>query len=178
MTMPGRLSLCLELALAAGAVAVAGSWLLPADRGACVVLTGAQSAVQQARVVLVTSPEALASLWLEHRGLPSQAKYDFYFDKAGVPQVDFATHVVVAVFVGERSNTAALRLDSLETDEGVTTLRYAANSYQSGETADEAHPYGFFVLPRPDEALQVDEQLYAMTGPSRIEPRAIFEPVR
>ena len=160
---------------AALAAILYGAVLAPsADHGPCVLLTGADSMIGRPRVVLVTSSPGWASLWLEHKGLPENTRYDFYFNRAGVPEVDFATHVVVAVFAGPRTNTSGLRLDALETDDDGTTLRYAAKSYQTLEKADEGQPFGFFILPRFEGALQVEEQIYSMAGPSRVEPRGSF----
>lgn len=165
---------------AALAAILCGAALAPSadEQGACVLLTGADSVIGQPRVVLVTAPQEWASLWLEHRGLPEDARYDFFFNRAGVPEVDFATHVVVAVFSGSLTNAAGLKLDALETAEGRTTLRYAAKSYQTlvepGAEAAAARPFGLFVVPRFEGPLQVEEQLYSMLGPSRVEARASF----
>jgi len=187
MLTSSKWSLCLDVAIATLAFAALRPAPAPApaaaDRGTCLLLTGANSAIREPRVELVSAPEEWARLWLEHRGSPPVERYDSFLNKAGLPVVDFATHVVVAVFVGETANIAGLRVEGEASDAGAaaadhTTLRYASNSYQTLGEAEPARPFGFFVLPSGDRPLVVEEQLYSMTGPSRVEARARFEPPR
>jgi len=183
MLTASKWTLCLDLALATLAFAAVRP-AAPADRGACLLLTGANSAVREARVELVSTTEDWARLWLEHRGAPPVERYDLFLNKAGLPVVDFETHVVVAVFVGETANVAGLRVEAVEPAGAAepssdhVTLRYAANAFQTLGEAEPGRPFGFFVLPRPDRALQVEEQLYSMVGPTRVEQRARFEAPR
>ena len=177
MLTASKWTLCLDLALAGLALAVLRP-AAPADRGACLLLTGAISAVREPRVELVSTSEDWARLWLEHRGSPPVDRYDFFYNKAGVPVVDFETHVVVVVFVGDTANTSGLRVEAVEPTGDHATLRYAENSYQTLGDAEPARPFGFFVLPRTDRPLVVEEQLYSMAGPTRIEQRARFEAPR
>ena len=179
MLTASKWTLCLDLALASLAFAAVRP-SAPADRGPCLLLTGANSAVREARVELVSTSEDWARLWLEHRGAPPVERYDLFLNKAGLPVVDFETHVVVAVFVGETANVAGLRVEAVEPGEASdhATLRYASNSYQTLGESEPARPFGFFVLPRGDRPLVVEEQLYSMVGPTRIEMRASFPGLR
>ncbi|HZL99256.1 MAG TPA: hypothetical protein VFD43_03300 [Planctomycetota bacterium] len=167
-------SWCAGLVLGVAAAVMAAATGPAADAGPCVLLTGADSAIREPRIVLVTTADQWAALWLEHRGLPERVPYDTYYNPAGLPEIDFATHAVVGVFDGEGHNCAGLRTEALVPGPGETTLRYSSKSYQTLGEAEPTRPYGFFVLPRPAGALQVEEQLYSMAGPSRIEPRASF----
>jgi hypothetical protein len=73
-----------------------------------VTISGANSHVTTARCVRITTHEEWAALWLEHVGLPPKSKYDLYFNKAGLPVVDFEHCIVVAVFLGATNNCAGV----------------------------------------------------------------------
>ncbi len=71
-----------------------------------VTLTGAHSHVTVARCVRIPTHDAWAALWLEHLGEPPRARYDLYFNTAGLPLVDFERCMVIAVFDGATENSA------------------------------------------------------------------------
>jgi hypothetical protein len=134
-----------------------------------VTLSGAQSHVSEERCVRITTQEEWAALWLEHLGHPAKPKYDIYFNKAGLPVVDFEHCMVVAVFGGEGSNCAgvsavagALEDPDAETltpvANGEEVLRLSWHSYQSSDRADPVCTFGFFVLPRSSAPLVVQDR--------------------
>jgi len=144
-------------------------------RGPCVVLSGADSTIADARCVRITTLEDWAALWREHQGLPPRPKSENRKPyEVDLPQVDFTTHVVIGVFEGETVNSRGLTAVALESAEGRSILRYESQSYQTMEEVDHVRPYGFFVLPRTGEALDLEEQLGMPGGASRIEPRQSF----
>ena len=132
-----------------------------------VVLSGSQSHVSKAATHLITSRQAWTNLWLEHVGEKPDVEYSQFYNRAGVPEVDFNACMVVAVFVGSASNNAGLTVHSTEEIDGVLVIRFDMKSYQSRGGADDGAPYGFFIIPRTEQAvlLQVNKQSYR----SRIE---------
>ncbi|HEX5011529.1 MAG TPA: hypothetical protein VFY71_14125 [Planctomycetota bacterium] len=174
----------LVAALCAAPGPVPGTTLTP-----LVTITGRESHVTEARCLRVTSADEWAALWLEHVGEPPNPEYNqhkLYFNKAGLPVVDFERCLVVAVFRGAGSNCAGVSavagpLEDPEAEtktpvaEGDEVLRLSWHSYQSGTPADSVSPFGFFVLPRNSAPLVVQDRRMPMgEGHGRIEERARF----
>lgn len=166
---------------------VLGAWqvapLVPAPTlEPLVTLSGAESAVTQARCVRVSAQADLVALWLEHRGLPPDPDYSAYYDPAGVPVVDFARCEVVAVFGGATNNVAgydALPAQSPAEVDAPAVLRVRARSYQTagpGGGAQPATPWACFVVPRSDGPLVVQQHHPSMGGgPGRVVELARLE---
>lgn len=136
-----------------------------------VTLSGADSAVREARCVRVSAPEAWVALWLEHAGHAADADYSLYYNPAGVPAVDFARCEVVAVFGGATANIAGY--DALPAAApaaaGAAVLVVQSRSYQTAGPAPDggarrATPFGFFVVPRVAGPLRVEQHLPRMGG--------------
>jgi|GEM_PF-1249444 len=145
-----------------------------------VTLTGADSHVTEARCLRITSADEWATTWLEHVGAPPKPKYDAYYNKAGLPVVDFEHCMVIAVFAGATQNTAGASAVSgpLEdpaadvktpTAEGDDVLRLSWHSYQTMGPderggAEDVTPFGFFVVPRSAAPLVVQDRQMPMGG--------------
>jgi len=126
---------------------------------------------------------------LEHVGEQPNPKYNFFFNKAGLPVVDFERCMVVAVFDGATQNTAGVSAHSgpladpeaevkTPTAEGDDVLRLSWHGYQTAGPeggGNDATPFGFFVLPRSPAPLVVqDRNMPLGGGHGRIEERARF----
>ena len=132
-----------------------------------VVLSGTHSHITNAVCHRVTSRQDWTKLWLEHVGDKPNPKYSHYYNRSGVPEVDFSTCMVIAVFMGRESNNAGLNVLSTSKRNGEVVIRFDTKYYQSRETGDDVTPYGFFIIPRTEQAilLQINKQSYR----SRIE---------
>jgi hypothetical protein len=139
----------------------------PADEGVdagpplapCVVLTGSDSAIHEERCLRVTSEDEWVALWLEHRKYPPKPDYSFYFNSAKVPVIDFATHEVLALFLGDRQ-AYSVACKGLERDGDVLTLRFESASYSVVGKPVAKTPFGFFVLPRWRGTIAVELMIY------------------
>lgn len=161
----------------------------PATLRPLVTIAGSGSQVATERCLRITTQEEWAAVWLEHLGQPPKPKYDVYFNKAGLPVVDFEHCMVVAVFLGATNNCAGVSAVTgpLEDPEAETktpvaagdeVLRLSWHSYQTSGTGKgsgivDASPYGFFVLPRSSAPLVVqDREMPLGGGHGRIVERA------
>lgn len=135
-----------------------------------VVLSGAHSHITNAAYHRVTSRQDWTELWLEHVGDRPSPQYSQYYNRAGVPDVDFSTCMVIAVFMGSGWNNAGLTVLSTRKRNGEMVIGFDTKHYQSRETGDEVTPYGFFIIPLTEQAvqLQINKQSYR----SRIEKGA------
>jgi hypothetical protein len=70
--------------------------------------TGTNSHVLDERCLRITTQAEWSALWLEHVGEPPKPQCDMYFNKAGLPVVDFERCMVMAVFGGATNNVAGL----------------------------------------------------------------------
>jgi len=151
-----------------------------------VTLSGADSRVTDARCLRITTADEWAATWLEHVGAPPKPKYDLYYNKAGLPVVDFERCMVIAVFAGATANTAGVSAHGgpltdpdakvqTPTAEGDDVLRLSWHGYQSGIPADSVTAFGFFVVPRSTAPLVVQDREMPMgEGRGRIVERARF----
>ena len=140
-----------------------------------VTLTGADSHVTEARCLRITTADEWAATWLEHVGAPPKPKYDLYYNKAGLPVVDFERCMVIAVFAGARGNCAGVSawtgpIEDPEADTktpvaaGDEVLRLSWHNFQSAAGVVDATPFGFFIVPRSPAPLVVQDRQMPMGG--------------
>jgi hypothetical protein len=142
--------------------------------GACVALTGPSSAVEESDTVLARTTEEWVALWARHAGREVKRPYDFFHNKAGVPEVDFARFMVLGVFAGATNNCAGYSCRSAAPRDDVLVVDVEPKSYQTGPTIDDVTPFAFFVLPRTEGRVHVDETIVFPGGSQRMEPLADF----
>ncbi|MCA8951760.1 MAG: hypothetical protein KDE27_19785 [Planctomycetes bacterium] len=139
--------------------------LPPAHFGALVTCSGDNSKVAAARTLRVTDAGTWAKLWLEHLGQPiPDGDYGWYTNHREIPEIDFEHCTVVAVCRGKRRNEIGLRAVEAFVHDGTTTLRLDPKSVQSIGAAMRTQPFGFFVLPRVDGAIVVEENAQNRIG--------------
>jgi hypothetical protein len=182
------------LARAAGALLIAALCVAPRPAPAATVapfvtLSGANSHVTEARCLRITTADDWAAIWLEHVGEPPKPQYNLYFNKAGLPVVDFERCMVIAVFAGASGNCAGVSAVAgpLEDPEAETktpvaagdmVLRLAWHEYQTAGPDGggvDANPFGFFVVPRTQAPLVVQDRVMPLGGGhGRLEQRALL----
>ncbi len=138
-------------------------------------LTGPKSFVETAEAHRARSAAEFEKLWLRHAG---KTENDAFYNAAGVPDIDFDRCMVIAVFQGMGWNSAGLRVEALIEEEGRILLRFDDKSYQT-EGPDgggvRVTAYGFFVLPRSDKPVVVEEDVQDLIGaPPKWKERARF----
>lgn len=128
-----------------------------------VALTGATSAIDKSGYHRIQDAQVLARLWLQHRGKPQpDGEYGFFYNDAGVPEVDFERYEVVAIFGGTTVNSAGFAVESIADEPGRRLLRFDHRHYQTegpdggGKTA---RPFAFFVLPRTPLPVVLEENV-------------------
>lgn len=110
---------------------------------------GTHSGLREARRATVKSSEEWSALWREHAGdrLPSQP----------TPEVDFDTHMVLAVILGERP-TAGFDVDIVDAIEGEGRLNVRVQERAPAADSIQAQvitvPFVFAVVPRFDGEVQ------------------------
>ncbi|MBL9078339.1 MAG: hypothetical protein JNL08_12590 [Planctomycetes bacterium] len=135
-----------------------------------VALSGARSAVTESGYHRLRSAADLARVWLAHRGEPApQGDYGWFYNRAGVPEVDFAGFEVVAIFGGTTWNSAGFAVEAIDDTPEQRRIRFDHKHYQTaGVDGDgggkRATPFGFFVLPRTDLPLVLEEDVQGLIG--------------
>ncbi len=134
---------------------------------ALVTLTGTDSAVKTQSYRLLRDEKHWVQVWQQHKGLPVTGKYSRTHNSIGLPVIDFERCMVVAVFAGESAQTPSLSVQEVSESEGEVVVRFVKNGYSIDHGRYEpgkeirvppALPlYGFFVMPRSDKALVLEE---------------------
>lgn len=157
-------------------------------------LSGQHSHVTDKRCLRITNQDEWAALWFEHVGEKPRPKLDLFYNKAGLPVVDFERCMVVAVFAGALFNCAGVsaveapeppvKLDEATAagpaSEDEVALYLSWHSFQTAGPAPDGgaqagEPFGFFVLPRTDAPLVLRDVRRGKGGDSvRVAERARF----
>lgn len=161
--------LCLA-ALSFGTAAVVQAPQKMAKPG--VTFRGEHSSIAKKRYVKITDAQAWAKLWSEHIGKPIKRDYGYYYNPNNVPVIDFDRHMVVAIFQGEKWNSAGVKVHEILAGDELT-LRFDDLSYQTTviEMGDDntpkqkkSKPFGMFVLPKTDKAIVLQENVQGLIG--------------
>ena len=129
-----------------------------------VTITGAHCKVTEPSYKRVVDANEWARLWLRHKGKESTTDYDYFYNPAGVPIVNFEACMVVAIFEGSGWNSAGLWADSLVEQDNAVVLRFDHKSYQTGEKGDGVTVFGFFVIPRSAKPIVLEENVQSRIG--------------
>ena len=139
-----------------------------------VTLAGAHSRIDAVEYHRIATEKELGTVWLRHVGV-DLAQHSDYYNRAGVPAVDFERCMVVAVFGGATANSAGIDPVSVVEEKDRVVVRFSHRSYQTESKADSATPFGFFVVARSTKPLVLEQSFPNMRGdPPRIEERKRF----
>jgi hypothetical protein len=144
--------------------------------------SGSFSSITDNLVVRITDAAEWAALWKRHAG-PAVEK-DSYGEPV-VPDIDFSSHMVLAVFDGSTTNTRRETIESIDEFDDHLRIRCMRWTYQTasppreirlkpGESAEDVikraleerqprdagqktTPYGIFVIPRSGKAIVLEE---------------------
>lgn len=133
-----------------------------------VAITGAKSAIEKAAYHRLRSAQDLARIWLQHLGQqPPVGEYGFYYNAAGVPEVDFEGFEVVAIFGGGGWNSAGFAVESVSDEKDARTIRFDDKSYQTegpNGGGKRVSPFGFFVVPRTELPIVLEQNVQSLIG--------------
>jgi len=124
--------------------------------------TGSDSRITKRGSRIVTDNSAWTALWDEHTPREADERVQIR-----VPEVDFNTEIVLAVFAGDSWNSRGFYVRELLQGRVSYTVRVDEVTYQTmgpdgGGVA--VRPFGIFVLPRTDAAITVEENVQSMIG--------------
>ena len=126
---------------------------------------GEHSAIDETRYVKITDEQAWAGLWCEHIAKTEKGDYGYFYNPKNVPIVDFKQCMVIAIFQGERWNTAGVTCEEV-LDGKQLTLRFDGLGYQTtvidpddAEAQEKSRPFGMFVLPKSDKVILLEENV-------------------
>lgn len=167
-----RIPICLVVGLMCLGVELAAAAEPQGDKAAgavspCVVLTGADSHVFEHSYHRVTSMKEWSEIWKKHMGLKQGEVYDFYFNPAGLPLVDFERYMVIAIFQGSSWNSAGLEAVSVSEQQDRVVFRFDDKSYQTSGPdggGKQVTVYGFFVVPGSAKAVVLEENIKGLIG--------------
>ena len=126
-----------------------------------VTLTGTDSHVKEPSYHRIASEKEWIKIWQRHKGVKESKDYDLYYNPLGLPNINFEKCMVIAVFQGNGWNSAGLRTVALLEKKDRIVLRFEENGYQTGGPGGggkQVAVYGFFVLPRSEKTVVVQEQ--------------------
>jgi hypothetical protein len=126
-----------------------------------VTLTGTDSHVKECSYHRITSEDEWIKIWQRHTG-PRESK-DFI--PLGFPIIDFEKCMVIAVFQGNGWNSSGLKTILVKEGKDDIVFRFEDMHYQTmgpGGGGERVTVYGFFVLPRSDKTVVLEEnqQIY------------------
>ncbi len=159
-------------------------WLACADdkpaQKPLVALSGAKSGIEAAEVHRILTQREFASVWQRHVG--AKVEEDEYYNRAGVPEVDFERCMVVGIFQGKGWNSAGVvAVEILEAADRLT-FRFDDRSYQTAGPdggGERVTAFGIFVVPRSTKALVLEEDVQGMIGrPPEWKERKRFDALR
>ena len=120
---------------------------------------GPNCAIGKTRYERLRTQEQLAEVWGNHLGKARSYSVP--------PLVDFAACEVIAVFAGEVWNSDGIQVVEMLEDAGVRRVRFDHYSYQStgaGGGGKRVTPYGWFVVPRTELAVVLEENVQNLIG--------------
>lgn len=124
-----------------------------------VTITGANSKIEAREYHRVVNKEQWTALWLRHLGRGDQEKYSLYYNREGVPLVDFESCMIIAVFQGRAWNSAGLKAHSLVELDDRIVFRFDDKCYQTGPKGDRVAVFGFFVVPKSTKLFILEENI-------------------
>lgn len=141
---------------------------------------GAYSKVEKGLEILrITDEAAWKATWLRHVGDKAEKTA---LGHEAVPEIDFGSCIVLAVFRGKSVNNNGEYIVSIE-DRGADVLvRFDSRSFQTmsigpgPDKGEGVRPYGLFVLRRTDRPMVVEENVQNLIGaPPKWKEQARFE---
>jgi len=127
-----------------------------------VIMSGADSHISTPSCLRIITESQWDTTWLEHMGWEKKQIYDQYYNRLGIPIIDFNKCMVIAIFLGKSWNTAGITVISIQEENDQIVLGFDLKSYQSMEPGDQVKPYGIFVLSNSNKQvlLQINRQSF------------------
>lgn len=130
-------------------------------------LVGPDSGIRVRAYHRLRSPEALRAVWQQHTTDRPPSPIGKSPHSSSLPEVDFATCEVVALFAGTGRNSDGLSAVSVVDEPGCRRLRFHHLGYQTDGPRGgvrKVTAFGFFVLPRSDLPLVLEQDVKRLIG--------------
>jgi hypothetical protein len=124
-------------------------------------LTGSDSQIKERSYNRIMSEDEWIKIWQRHKGVRVSKDYDLFYNPLGLPDINFEKCMVIAAFQGSSWNSAGLRAISVHEEKDRILLRFVSKDYQTGGPGGggkQVTVYGFFLLPRSDKTVVVEEE--------------------
>jgi len=128
---------------------------------------GAYSSVDKAEYLRITTEVQWHELWQRH-------------DKTGqpAPPVDFRKNMIIAILMGRTTNISRVCIVDLRKIDYVLRFRFAGESYQTVGAVDNVTPFGFFVMPKMNNKIVLQENIQTNPeSPAHWKKRAEFDKI-
>ena len=134
-----------------------------------VTITGDDSKISQQKFHRIRSIDDWAKVWQQHSGQGDvkyknfKNEYDKFYNTLNLPLVDFDNYMVIAILRGSGWNNAGLRAESISESPDGITFRFVDKGYSTTGPdggGKEVNVYGFFIVPRSNKPLILEEQSY------------------
>lgn len=119
---------------------------------------GSDSEVVDESCVVVTDKDAWSALWMAHTINPM----DDPVDPPKLPEVDFDSELVVAVFGGNSVNSRGYFVHEILNARNGWVIRVDETTYQTVNKADDVTPFGIWVLPKDGGSIAVEENVQGL----------------
>lgn len=154
------------------AAALAAAAMRPAGRDPepitpYVTWSGAFSEVRRPSIERAVNREQWAALWRRHVGRKGERNAT---NVQVIPEIDFDSCMLVAIFAGEMTQCNGMRVARLEEFEDHLLLRYDRLDFEvslrggDDERLVEVTPYGMFLVPRSGKRIVIEEEVPGMFG--------------
>jgi hypothetical protein len=149
----------------------------PAVTKPLVTLAGANSRIESPTYLRITTAKDFQATFMQHLGKEAKDFNDHY-NPDGFPTINFDRCMVIAVFAGKSWNSVGMYASQINDNENQITVRFDHRSYQTSGGADAVVPYGFFVVPRSDKAVILEENVQQYIGGEPVwKERARFQAI-
>jgi hypothetical protein len=136
-----------------------------------VVLSGADTKIVRNAYLKIDSQAEWESIWLEHVGYEKKEKYDYYFNTANIPEVNFEKYMVITIFQSPGKANAGIKAVSIIEKEKEIIFDFEDKVYQyTAGSIGPGNAYGFFVLPHSDKKIIIREKIETLISRANKEP--------
>lgn len=143
---------------------LAGQQVTPTGESlaAYVIWSGQHSKITRRIYQKITTREQWVKLWYQHIG--KKMSFDEFYNPDNVPNINFKSCMVVAVFQGASVNNAGVEPYSVAQQGNLLKVRIVNRFFQTMNQSEKATAYGMFVLPRSDKQVVLEEDIHSTIG--------------
>ncbi len=136
-----------------------------------VTLSGADTKILKTDYLKIASQKDWENIWLQHVGIKVTENYDYYFNTANIPGIDFGKYMVIAIFQSPGKANAGVKAVSIVEKEEEIIFDFENKVYQyTVESIGTGNAYGFFILARSDKKIIIREKIETLISRANKKP--------